>query len=60
MREQLEKTIRTNLQTTINHLHEQKDLVSNRISLNEEGCFFLLFLFFNRKRKIVLLNIQIN
>ncbi len=28
MHEQLEKTIKANLQTTINRLHEQRDLVS--------------------------------
>jgi hypothetical protein len=56
MHEQREKTIRTNLQTAINHLHSEKDLVIDRIS------FYLSFnikLFF-RKQKIVLLNIQIN
>ncbi len=33
MHEQLEKTIRTNLQTTLNRLHEERDLVINRMFL---------------------------
>jgi hypothetical protein len=30
MHEQLEKTIKKNLQTTLNRLHEEKDLVINQ------------------------------
>ena len=39
MHEQLEKTIRTNLQTARNRLHEQKDLVINRYFILEINVF---------------------
>ena len=55
MHEQLEKTIRTNLQITLNRLHEEKDLVINRMFF-----FILNFLGLFRKQKIVFRNIQIN
>jgi len=54
MHEQLEKTIKTNFQTTLNRLHEERDLVINQKS------FFKINFFLFRKQKIVLLNIQIN
>jgi hypothetical protein len=55
MHEQLAKTIQRNAQTTLNRLHEKRELVIYQ--------FFFVFAklsFAFRKQKIVLLNIQIN